>query len=99
MFSLIESSQSVRLKNLGELPERLNQQDLAKRLGVQYITVGRRDGRSDFAKWSREKDPDGIAWKCLGKEKGTVYTEKCYVPILDDVPIDEEVDQPGKQVA
>jgi hypothetical protein len=90
----MENPQSIGQEDLRELPGRLNQQDLAKRLGVSYETVGKRDGRSDFAKWSREKDPNGIAWRCLGKEKGTVRVEMCYVPILAD---DEEEQQPGKQ--
>lgn len=54
----------------GEKPEApLTQSALAKRLGVSNHIVQRQKqyGRENFAAWSRERDPDGIAWSWQGK--------------------------------
>lgn len=41
----------------------LIQSELAKRLNVYSSTVYKRRDDPDFPEWSRNKDPDGIAWK------------------------------------
>jgi hypothetical protein len=41
--------------------EPLNQNKLAKRLGVDHKAVGRK--KQILAEWSKTKDPDGIAWE------------------------------------
>jgi hypothetical protein len=37
---------------------------LAKRLGVsdKAVEKRRKQGKENFASWSRDRDPDGIAW-------------------------------------
>ncbi|NJL80402.1 MAG: hypothetical protein HC836_21160 [Richelia sp. RM2_1_2] len=40
----------------------LIQSELAKRLGVYSSTVFKRRDDPEFPEWSRNKDPDGIAW-------------------------------------
>ena len=40
----------------------LIQSDLAKRLGVYSSTVFKRRNDPKFSEWSRNRDPDGIAW-------------------------------------
>jgi hypothetical protein len=47
----------------------LTQSALAKRLGVSNHVVQRQKqyGRENFAAWSKERDPDGIAWSWQGK--------------------------------
>ncbi len=42
--------------------EALNQTTLADRLGVSPQTISRRKQQPKFEKWSRAKDPDGVAW-------------------------------------
>lgn len=39
------------------------QSELAKRLGVYSSTVFKRRDDSEFPEWSRNRDPDGIAWR------------------------------------
>lgn len=47
----------------------LTQTALAKRLGVSNHVIQKRKqyGRENFADWSKERDPDGIAWSWQGK--------------------------------
>jgi hypothetical protein len=47
----------------------LTQSALAKRLGVSNHVVQKQKhyGRENFAAWSQERDPDGIAWSWQGK--------------------------------
>ena len=40
----------------------LIQSELAKRLGVYSSTVFKRRDDPQFSEWSRNRDPDGIAW-------------------------------------
>lgn len=37
--------------------------DLANRLDVDSSTVGRNKLKDNFQQWSKEKDPNGIAWR------------------------------------
>ncbi|HEY9706034.1 MAG TPA: DUF3368 domain-containing protein, partial [Allocoleopsis sp.] len=41
----------------------LYQKDLAERLGVSSATILRYRIKTSFANWSKEKDPEGIAWQ------------------------------------
>ncbi|HEY9853123.1 MAG TPA: hypothetical protein V6D28_26870 [Leptolyngbyaceae cyanobacterium] len=41
----------------------LIQSELARRLDVHSSTVMKRRDQSDFAEWSRSRDPEGIAWE------------------------------------
>ncbi len=41
----------------------LYQKDLAERLGVSSATILRYRSKTSFANWSKEKDPQGIAWQ------------------------------------
>jgi hypothetical protein len=45
-------------------PAPLTQMALAKRLGVsdKAVEKRRKQGKENFASWSRDRDPDGIAW-------------------------------------
>ncbi len=45
------------------VPQSLIQSELAKRLNVYSSTVYKRRDDPDFSEWSRNRDPDGIAWK------------------------------------
>lgn len=47
----------------------LIQADLAKRLETTPSTIGRRKTEPDFAEWSQSKDPEGIAWRYVSKNK------------------------------
>jgi hypothetical protein len=40
----------------------LSGRGLARRLGVNSSTISRRKDRADFAAWTQDLDPDGIAW-------------------------------------
>jgi len=51
--------------------------DLANRLDVDSSTVGRNKLKDNFQQWSKEKDPDFIAWRFNPK---TSY----YYPIYDE---------------
>ena len=59
--SKVEDSQNVTTekKSLS-----LYQKDLAERLGVSSSTILKyRGNKTSFANWSKEKDPEGIAWQ------------------------------------
>lgn len=43
--------------------ERLTGTALANRLNVSTTTISRRKTKPDFSKWTRSKDPSGIAWR------------------------------------
>jgi hypothetical protein len=47
----------------------LIQSELAKRLSVYSSTVYKRRNDPDFSEWSRNKDPEGIAWTYSPKTK------------------------------
>ncbi len=51
-----------------QLPTPLTQMALAKRLGVsdKAIEKRRKQGKENLASWSRDRDPDGIAWTWEG---------------------------------
>ena len=35
---------------------------LARRLNVNKSVISRRKSRQDFEQWSKDRDPDGVAW-------------------------------------
>ena len=45
------------------VPKLLTQVELANRLKVHPSTISKRKTKSDFLQWSREKDPETIAWE------------------------------------
>lgn len=45
------------------VPKLLNQVELASRLKVHPSTISKRKTKADFIQWSREKDPEAIAWE------------------------------------
>jgi DNA-binding Xre family transcriptional regulator len=59
---------------------KVSQVELAKRLGVAHTTISQRRGAPDFAKWSKRKDPQAIAWKFVRSLGGRLMY---YEPILD----------------
>lgn len=70
--SVASSDTSQHLEPLGHtksVPKSLIQSELAKRLNVYSSTVYKRRDDPDFPQWSRDKDPDGIAWKFSRKTK------------------------------
>lgn len=46
-----------------KIPKLLNQVQLANRLSVHASTISKRKTKPDFVRWSREKDPEAIAWE------------------------------------
>ncbi|AVH73984.1 hypothetical protein [Nostoc sp. 'Lobaria pulmonaria (5183) cyanobiont'] len=54
----------------------LIQSELAKRLNVYSSTVYKRRNDPEFPDWSRNKDPDGIAWSYSEKTKEFFPVEK-----------------------
>lgn len=54
----------------------LIQSELAKRLGVYSSTVFKRRDDRDFPEWSRNRDPDGIAWRYDRKAREFFPIEK-----------------------
>lgn len=50
-------------------PTALIQAELAKRLDVHSGTLTKRKSDPSFGEWSREKDPEGIAWQYAAKQK------------------------------
>lgn len=46
-----------------KVPKLLNQVQLANRLSVHASTISKRKTKPDFIQWSREKDPEAIAWE------------------------------------
>lgn len=53
----------------------LIQAELARRLDVHSSTVAKRRTEPDFAQWSQNRDPDGIAWQYSEKDKVFVPIE------------------------
>ena len=43
--------------------EALNCSGLARRLGCNHGTISKNRGKPDFEQWSKERDPDAIAWR------------------------------------
>lgn len=41
----------------------LHQAALARRLGCHRVTLNKKQDKPNFAQWTRERDPDAIAWK------------------------------------
>jgi len=90
---------------IDDVPENaISGKDLADRLSIEISTVGRNRDKTEqhFISWSYELDPDGIAWKYIGKGKvkGSNRTTDLYVPTSP--PIEEtniEGDKPTQKEA
>jgi hypothetical protein len=53
-----------------ELPEQpLAHTEMVKRLKTKPSTLGDAKKRPNFAEWSRERDPEGIAWQWVAESK------------------------------
>lgn len=52
-----------------DLTHSLIQADLAKRLDTTSSTIARRKSDPEFPLWSQSKDPEGVAWIYLDREK------------------------------
>jgi hypothetical protein len=61
--------QPESLSHTQSVPQSLIQSELAKRLNVYSSTVYKRRDDPDFSEWTRNRDPDGIAWKFSSKTK------------------------------
>jgi hypothetical protein len=48
---------------LRDVPEFLNAANLARRLGISKSVISRRKSEATFEDWSKEHDPDAIAWR------------------------------------
>jgi len=72
-FAMILVFWDIYLEWMGEIDatQPLTGVKLARRLGVSTSTLSRFKGRANFSDWSRELDPDGIAWS---------YENKLFVP-------------------
>lgn len=46
-----------------QFKRRVTGSELARRFGCNPSSVSRAHRRTDFAQWSRSKDPDGLAWE------------------------------------
>ena len=66
---LLSNSPSTAAETVTSPQAPLTQLALAKRLGVSNHVVQKQKqcGRENFAAWSKERDPDGIAWSWQGK--------------------------------
>lgn len=52
-----------KIHSSSKVPKLLNQVQLAKRLSVHPSTISKRKTKPDFIQWTREKDPEAIAWQ------------------------------------
>ncbi len=66
-YADLKQAEPVNQKH--SVPQSLIQSELAKRLNVYSSTVYKRRNDPDFDEWSRNRDPDGIAWKFSPKTK------------------------------
>lgn len=64
----------------------LIQAELAKRLDVHSGTLTKRKSDPSFGEWSRQKDPEGIAWQYAPKQK--LFIPQPLNPLGDSVPTD-----------
>ena len=60
----------------------LSARKLGERLGLSHVTLGRKvkKGADVFAAWSKELDPDGLAWKLQGDK---YYPLPPVTPLID----------------
>jgi hypothetical protein len=65
----------VAKESTAALASGLSQRKLGERLGVSHTIVGKSKdkGAAPLAEWSKEKDPDGLAWE---------FREGKYYPIV-----------------
>ncbi|MEL7036801.1 MAG: hypothetical protein AAFO04_14435 [Cyanobacteria bacterium J06592_8] len=66
-----------------DIPQNLNQLELAKRLKVHPNTVSRWKTKPQFQEWSFQKDPDQIAWQYSLKTRRFSPVFKSSVPRLE----------------
>jgi hypothetical protein len=64
-----ESTTLAKSAEEKQLMPSLIQAELAKRLDVHSSTVYKRRTEPDFSEWTRERDPEGIAWKFSSETK------------------------------
>lgn len=72
-----EDTSSEKSETKEDASESLIQAELAKRLDVHSSTVGKRKSDPDFAEWSQNRDPNGIAWEYLDDER-------VFIPLADN---------------
>jgi hypothetical protein len=70
----VENNSPISTSNLKPLC--LIQSELAKRLDLHPSTIAKRRSDADFPEWSQSKDPEGIAWTYLRKDK-------LFIPLKD----------------
>jgi len=57
-----------------EFTESLTDAEMASRLRVKTSTLGKAKKRTDFSEWSKNKDPEAIAWQWVPESK-------CFLPL------------------
>lgn len=57
--SINDTSHSKAVNNL----QPLSQRQLGKRLGISHTAIGKKQKLTIFTDWTRERDPEGIAWE------------------------------------
>jgi hypothetical protein len=58
-----------------ELEGSLSQAELAKRFGIHESSVSRNKEKANFPEWSRDKDPESLAWEYCGEMKRFIKHE------------------------
>lgn len=62
--SLYEPIDNTSYKAVNNLLQPLSQRQLAKRLGLSHTAIGKKQKQlTSLAEWTRERDPEGIAWE------------------------------------
>jgi hypothetical protein len=69
---------STRSKGIKRVPvltklEPHSGSELSRRLGVSKSTISLYKKRADFPEWSREQDPQGVAWIYIPQQKQFNY--------------------------
>lgn len=77
--SRLETEEETTQKDgeiLEELPSlSLTQTEMAKRLGVKTSTLSEAKKKTNFAEWSKSKDPEASAWQWIAETKCFVKSE------------------------
>ena len=64
-----QKSAMQKKKKAKQRPTTLRQEDLAARLKVSSTTIARNRGKANFGEWSKQHDPNGIAWEYRASER------------------------------
>lgn len=64
------------IDSIGQIMQGIKEEELATRLGVEISTLTELKSQPDFAQWSKQRDPESVAWQY--QEKG-----ECYLPQLN----------------